>query len=95
LFRNFPPIRRKTCKAEQLICLNEKPQPLKKLQRSYPRQQWTAENVFCRLSRINAMPPPAIAFDMAVEEGEKGKEMDASELSSTSRKSLRNKNHEN
>ena len=49
----------------------------------------TVEKVFCRLSGIDAMPPPASTSgapqkkntNMAVEESEKGKEMDASSSS--------------
>jgi hypothetical protein len=54
----------------------------------------TVEKVFCRLSGIDVMPPPASTSgapqerqtNMLVEEGEKGKEMDAFEPSSSSRK---------
>lgn len=54
----------------------------------------TVEKVFCRLSGIDVMPPPASTSgapqekqtNMAVEEGQKDMEMDASEPSSSSRK---------
>lgn len=50
----------------------------------------TVEKVFCRLSGMDMMPPPPSAAgadqekdDMAIDEGEKSKEMDSSEPSSS------------
>ncbi|KAJ1265830.1 hypothetical protein BS78_08G104400 [Paspalum vaginatum] len=53
----------------------------------------TVEKVFCRLSGIDRMPPPSAADvhqekDMAVDEGEKSKEMDAFEPSSSRKRSF-------
>lgn len=58
----------------------------------------TVEKVFYRLSGIDMMPPPPSTSgahhekegNMAVEEGEKSKEMDASELSSSRKRPFSN-----
>ncbi|WVZ90747.1 hypothetical protein U9M48_037020 [Paspalum notatum var. saurae] len=52
----------------------------------------TVEKVFCRLSGIDRMPAPHRENDMAVDEGEKSKEMDAFEPSSSRKRSFSDMN---